>query len=411
MAARDEQRAAQAWARRVFSLDDFEGLARRRLPACVYGFAANGAEDGLTLAANRRAFGQVTLAPVALADVSDVRLDTRLFGQDFAAPVGVAPMGAATLFRHHADLALARAARGAGLPFVLSAASSVPLETVAAQAPGSWYQAYLPGDTARIDSLLARLRAAAFEVLVLTIDVPVSSNRDSDRRRGFEIPLRPTARLAMDGLLHPRWLVGTLGRLLASGEAPRLCNMAGDGPGPSLFAAPAPGARTGRDRFAWEHVAHIRRRWTGPLLLKGVLSAEMARRAQREGVDGVIVSNHGGRQLDGAPASLDALMRIREVVPDLTLGLDGGVRRGADVAKAMALGAAFVLAGRPFLYAATVGGEAGVAHGVSLLTSELRKVLALLGCTSPAQLDGRLVWSARGSPCAPVGDVAPMAPR
>ncbi|MBO1110858.1 alpha-hydroxy acid oxidase [Bordetella petrii] len=368
-------------------LDDFEAAARKRLPRCLYAFAANGSERGASAAANGQSFRKWSFLPRALRDVSRVNQAVDLFGTSHAAPFGIAPMGGCALFAHRADLALAAAAQGRRVPFVLSAASSLPLEHIMAHAPGTWYQGYVPGDDAAILPLLDRLRAAGVQVLVLTVDVPVASNRDGERRLGFSVPVRPSLSLALDGLRHPRWLCGTLARTLLRDGMPRLPNFAGGGPARPIIAPPAPAMRSGRDRFTWEHVALIRRQWRGALVLKGILRAGDARQAVAAGADGLIVSNHGGRQLDGAIAALDALPPIVEAAGGRPVCLDGGIRRGTDVLKALALGAKMVLVGRPMLYAAACGGQRQVEAAIDMLSREIAIDLALLGCPDLAGLD------------------------
>ena len=369
----------------ILNLDDFEAAARSRLPGALYGFAANGSERGASVLANARAFERWAFVPRTLVDVASVKQDTTLFGTTHASPFGIAPMGGCALFAHRADLALAQGAHRSGIPFVLSAASSVPLEQVMDAAPGSWYQGYIPGDETRITALLKRLRHAKVGVLVITVDVPIASNRDRDRRLGFTIPLKPRFSLAVDGVLHPRWLLGTFARTLLADGIPRLPNFGGEATGRPIIATPTAAARSDRDRFTWAHVAFIRRQWSGALVIKGVLSADDARLAREAGVDGLIVSNHGGRQLDGAAAPLDVLPEVLDAAGELPVCLDGGIRRGTDALKALALGARLVFVGRPMLYAAAVGGQAGVEQAIGILQSEIKTSLALLGCT---RIDG-----------------------
>ncbi|RRH90324.1 alpha-hydroxy-acid oxidizing protein [Variovorax beijingensis] len=370
----------------LLTLDDYDAAARQRLPRALYGFAANGSERGATVLANARSFERWALVPQTLVDVSSISQACSIFGTTYASPFGIAPMGGCALFAYRADLGLGRAAHARRVPFVLSAASSVPLEQVMEAAPGTWYQGYVPGNDDRIARLLQRLRAAKVPVLVLTVDVPVASNRDRDRRLGFTVPLRPRASLAAGGLLHPRWLLGTFARTLFSDGIPRLPNFTGEATGLPIISAPPPGARSERDRFTWEHVATIRSAWGGVLVLKGILSAADARKAAALGVDGLIVSNHGGRQLDGAVAPLEVLPEIIDAAGQMPVCLDGGIRRGTDALKALALGARMVFVGRPMLYALAVGGQAGVEAAIDILGSEIAVSLALLGSPSLGKL-------------------------
>jgi len=372
-------------ARRVLALDDFERLARRRLPRPLYGYAAGGAEENLSLAANRAAFRDIALQPRMLRDVSARDSAVELFGRRWAAPFGIAPLGMAAMSAYRADIVLARGAAAMGIPAALSGASLIRLEDIAQAAPGTWFQAYLPGEIARIDALLDRAAAAGFETLLVTVDLAVGGNRENHVRAGFSAPLRPTPRLALDGLARPRWLLGTFARTLLRHGMPHFENAFAERGAPFISRrAVRDFAR--RDHFDWRHVDHIRRRWPGPLILKGILHPEDAAQAAAHGADAIVVSNHGGRQLDGAVAPLRALPGIVRRVGDLPIMLDGGVRRGTDVIKALALGARFVLVGRPFLYAAAVAGEAGVLHAADILMTEIDRDLALLGLNSIAEI-------------------------
>ncbi len=376
--------------RRILSLGDFEPAARGRLPRSIFGFVAGGAEEGRSQRANREAFDAFAFHPQVLVDVSNRSQAATLFGKRYAMPVGIAPMGAAGLCWFEADLALARSAGAAGVPCVLSAASTVPLERVIREAPGTWYQAYIPSDRDCIGRLLTRLRAAGYEVLVITLDVPVAANRENNLRNGFSMPPRLNVQLALDGLTHPRWLAGTLARTLLRDGIPRFENMAAERGG-WLIAEDRLGFRAGRDALSWSDIAWIRGEWKGRLVLKGILSARDARRACEAGVDGIIVSNHGGRQLDGAIAPLRALPAVAAAAGDAVVMIDGGIRRGTDVLIALALGAKFVFVGRPMLFAAAVAGEAGVAHALGILRQEIDRDLALLGCPDIASVSRELL--------------------
>jgi L-lactate dehydrogenase (cytochrome) len=377
-------RRAPVRSRRFLALDDFERAARRHLPRMLFSFAAGGAETGSSIQANRDSFTDHALLTRVLTDTSSRSHAATLFGRRYAAPFGIAPLGGAALCAYRADIALARGAAAADIPMILSASSLIRLEEVQ-QAGARWYQAYLPGDLARIEPLLERVAAAGFDTLVLTADVPVVANRDNDLRRGFSLPLRPGPRLCWDGLTHPAWLLGTALRTLLRHGMPHFENMdAVRGP-PALSRAWV--RQLGqRDRLTWEHLQLIRRRWRGALVVKGILSVEDAVRARDCGADGIILSNHGGRQLDGAAAPLRVLPAMAARKSGMVLMIDGGIRRGTDVLKAIALGADFVFLGRPFLYAAALGGAALVSAAAALLSQEIDRDMALMGITALGQL-------------------------
>ena len=368
------------------SLDAFEAAARRVLPRPIFGYVAGAAADNQALDVKRQAFREIALVPRVLRNVAERDQGVTLFGQRYASPFGIAPMGIAALSAYRGDIVLARAAAAAGIPAVQSGSSLIRLEEVMAAAPGTWFQAYLPGTPERIDALLWRVIAAGVQTLVVTVDIPVAGNRENNIRAGFSTPLRPSLRLAWDGMVRPRWLTGTLLRTLARHGMPHFENSFAERGAPILssrvqrdFAA--------RDHFDWSHIAHIRRQWRGPLVVKGILSPQDAALARQHGVDGIIVSNHGGRQLDGAVAPLRVLPAIVEQAGSgMTVMLDGGIRRGTDVIKALALGAQAVFVGRPFNYAAAVDGEAGVTAAIDLLRAEVDRNLAMLGATTCAAL-------------------------
>jgi L-lactate dehydrogenase (cytochrome) len=269
---------------------------------------------------------------------------------------------------------------------VLSGSSLMRLEEVAQANPGAWFQAYLPGDDAGITALLQRVQAAAYQTLVITVDTPVAANRENNVRAGFSIPVRPSARLAWQGITHPRWLFGTFVRTLMQQGMPHFENSYATRGAP-ILSANVERSLSDRGHLDWRHFRLIRQMWPGRLVIKGVLDARDARMAADAGADGIIVSNHGGRQLDGAVAPLRVLPRIVAACPGIPVMLDSGVRRGSDVLKALALGAKFVFVGRPFSFAASVGGEAGVLRAIELLKLEVSRNMALLGVTSIEQLD------------------------
>jgi L-lactate dehydrogenase (cytochrome) len=299
-------------------------------------------------------------------------------------------MGGAALAAHDGDLELARAAARSNIPFIFSAASITPLEHVARVEGSPWFQAYVPGDEGRITRLVDRVAAAGFKTLVVTVDVPILGNRENDVRAGFSMPLRPSISLAWQVATRPRWLARWIGTLVQSGM-PHLENMEAER-GPPILSGSRERNFGLRDRLSWEHVDLIRRRWEGKLVLKGILRGEDARSARERGVDGVIVSNHGGRQLDGAIAPLRVLPEVVAEAGDMEVMLDGGVRRGSDVLKAIALGARCVFVGRPFLYAAAIGGGGAIDHVVGLLKSEIDRDMALLGLCDLGGASGNLLF-------------------
>ncbi|HEY1609432.1 MAG TPA: alpha-hydroxy acid oxidase, partial [Paraburkholderia sp.] len=375
---------------RHLSIADLQQSARRRLPASIYGYVSGAAEDHRTFANNRAAFDRWMLHPRMLTGVAQRSQEVDLFGVRYSAPFGIAPMGLAGLCAHDGDLSLARAAAAERVPFVLSAASTVPLETVAAAAPGSWYQGYLSADRATIAPLLARIASAGYRVLVVTVDVPVAAQRENELRNGFSVPLRPSARLVLGGLARPRWMVSTFARTLATRGIPHFENFTAHRGGQIITGATGD-HRNGRAALSWPDIAWIRSQWGGQLVIKGILRPDDARRAREAGADGIVVSNHGGRQLDGAIATLDVLPAIAAAAGDLAVILDSGVRRGTDVLKALSLGARFVLIGRPAMYGLAVGGEAGVRHALALLRREIDVDLALVGCARVEDLDRSFV--------------------
>ena len=309
-------------------------------------------------------------------------------------------MGVAGLCYFEGDVALARAAAMAHQPAILSAASMIPLERVMREAPGTWYQAYLPADHAVIGPMLDRLKTAEVPVLVVTVDVQVAPTRENELRNGFSIPLRFTPRLMAGGVIRPRWMAKTFARTLLRHGMPYFENFAATR-GTRIITAAKVDHRSGRAAMTWSDIRWMRERWPHRLVVKGILRPEDAVAAWEAGVDGIMVSNHGGRQLDGAIAPLDALPAIVAAAPGLTIMLDGGIRRGTDVIKALALGARFVFVGRPAMYGLAIGGEAGAARALEILRREIDVDLALLGCADTALLDRGFLSRADAAPFIP----------
>ncbi|MBO1081298.1 alpha-hydroxy acid oxidase [Roseomonas haemaphysalidis] len=381
--------------RGILSLEDLEPAARRFLPRPVFAYVSGGAESNWSLRDNRAAFAEYGLRPATLIDVSARSLATPLLGQDYATPFGIAPMGFSALAAYRGDLVLAQGAAAAGIPMMLSGASLIAMEAVIRANPRAWFQAYLLGDMARMEGLVNRAAAAGFGTLAVTVDVPVLANRENNVRAGFSAPLRPSARLAWDGMMRPAWTLGTFLRTLRRHGMPHFEN-AGPARGAPLLSRTEPRDLAQRDHLDWRRLERVRQLWRGPLVIKGILTAEDARRARDSGADAVVVSNHGGRQLDGAISPLRALPEVVEAAGPLPVILDSGIRRGTDVLKALALGASFVFVGRPFLYAAALGGEAGLRHAISLLAEEVSRDMALLGVTATGQLGPHHLLRLRG---------------
>ena len=375
---------------RYLSLDDFETTARRRLPRMLYGFVSGGVETDAALRDNRRAFDEYGFVPRVLNDVSGREQTATLFGKAYAAPFGIPPFGSAALCAYRGDVVLARAAAAMNVPMILSAASLISLEEVRRANPNAWYQAYLAGDASRIEPLVDRVAAAGYDTFVVTADVPVSANRENNIRNGFQVPLVVTPQVAFDVARHPRWLLGTWMRTLVNHGMPHFENMDATR-GPPVLSQNLMRNLGNRDQLAWKHVELIRRRWNGKLVVKGILAPQDARIARECGADGVMVSNHGGRQLDGAVSPLRTLAEIAADANGMTVMFDGGVRRGTDVLKALALGAQFVFVGRPMLYAAVTAGEEGVRRAIGLLKEEIHRDMALMGVRSIAEVTSDLV--------------------
>jgi L-lactate dehydrogenase (cytochrome) len=383
--------------RNVLSLDDFETAARRHLPRPIFGYVAGAVETNWSLDDNRVAFAELGFLPRMLVDVSKRSQQTTLFGHTYAAPFGVAPIGISALYAYRGDLVLASAAAAVNIPMIMSASSLIRLEDVAKQSSATWFQAYLPGDVPDITALIDRVAQAGFEILVITVDSQVAGNRENNIRTGFSTPLRPSLRLAWDGITHPRWLFGTFLRTLLIHGMPHFENNYARR-GPPILSPNVLRDYSDRGHLNWEHFRLIRRLWKGRLVIKGILDKADAITARDAGADGIIVSNHGGRQLDGAVSALRVLPGIVAACPDIPVMIDGGVRRGTDVLKALALGAKCVFLGRPFGYAAAIAGAAGVDHAFGLLSAEISRNMAMLGITDLSELDSRRLVRIAGNP-------------
>jgi (S)-mandelate dehydrogenase len=382
------------WKRRPFrrgtlararNIADLRELAIRRVPGLAFEYVEGGAEDESTLRTNRSAFEALRLLPQTLVDTSRRHLGTTILGAPSMAPLVIAPTGLNNMLHPGGDLALARAAARRGIPFTLSSLSTTRLEEVARQAGGRlWMQLYVLKERAIARDLMQRAAAAGYEALVFTTDANVFGSREWDQRN-FSAPGRPTVRAALDTLRHPIWLYN----MLVRHGIPRFRNV-------ESFLPPGKASAVGGSTvlpglfeasISWDDIAWIRQFWRGKLLIKGVLAAADAERALALGCDGIVLSNHGGRQLDYCVAALEVLPEVVAAVRGrLPVLIDGGFRRGTDIVKALALGAEAVMLGRATLYGLGAGGEAGVARALEMLCTETDRVLGMLGCNSVSDL-------------------------
>lgn len=389
----------------VINLEDLRHLARRKLPRIAFDFIDGGADDEACLIRNRQAFGRYRLLPRYLRDVSRCDQSVTLFGRRHASPIGISPTGLAGLFRPNADLMLAAAAREAQVPFLLSSAANAALEDALPVAPDNvWFQMYCTSDEHINADLVQRARKAQAPVLVVSVDVPVNSNRERNKRNGFSRPFRMTPGVMLEALGHPAWVL----RYLRTGGIPMMRNwLPYAKPGASAGeVADLYGTLTPAPMVSWDHLRRIRDAWSGPLVIKGLLHPDDAREAVRLGANGLVVSNHGGRQLDAAPSPLEMLPSIRQAVgPEVHIILDSGIRRGSDVVIARCLGADSAIFGRPTLYGVAVAGQAGAARALQLIRQEIDMVLKQIGCASFEQLNSSYLWPAPGAPV--LGDTHP----
>lgn len=382
---------------RVFNLEDMETAAKRHLPRPVFGYVANAAETGESLRANLADLASLRFVPRGLRTLPQRDQTRSLFGRSYDRPFAIAPMGMSALVAYDGDVALARAAQQRGTFAIMSATSLTPLERVASEVGSRWFQAYFPGDMERVLAMTDRIAAAGFDTLVVTIDVQVNGNRENDLRNGWQTPLRPSLRLAAEGVIHPRWLFGTAFRTLRERGMPHFENL-DTRRGMPILARNLIRSFSGRESLSWDHLRAVRDRWKGRLVLKGVLAPEDAALARQIGCDGIIVSNHGGRQMDGALSPVAALPWIKPEVGGMAVMMDSGIRRGADVLRAIALGVDFVFLGRPFLFAAAVAGEPGVRYAIDLMSAEIDRDMALLGAGKLQEITLDLLARPDGAP-------------
>ncbi|MBY4593970.1 alpha-hydroxy acid oxidase [Ottowia caeni] len=371
----------------AYNVHDYREKARQRLPKGLFEFVDRGTEDEHALRRMRDAFDAIELSPSVLTDVSKRTAKTNLFGREWSYPLAIAPTGVAGLMWYEGELALAKAAAAAGIPFTLATGSLTSIEKVAAEAGGNlWFQLYVWPDKKQSYALIERARLNGFETLVVTVDTAVPSNREYNFRNGFTVPFSLSWANAYDVLTHPRWLLGVLGRYVLTTGMPRYENY------PSsekrrVTAAPVGRAMPKTDMLTWDDFRDLRKAWPHKLLVKGILRREDALRAVDIGADGVIVSTHGGRILDSAIPSIRALPGVVDAVGNrVPVLVDSGIRRGSDIVKALALGASAVLAGRGPLYGVAVEGQPGAARVLEMLHQETLRVMGLVGKSTVQEL-------------------------
>ena len=392
MATDDTRRRAPRNLGKAVNIADLRLLAGRRLPRSVFDFIDGGAGDEVTLRDNRAAFDRWSLLPRAACDVADRTLATTIVGAQSALPLVIGPTGLAGVFHRDGEAGIATAAAGAGIPFCLSANSVASIEETAGRAPPGerWFQLYFLKDREWMNGLVRRARDHGYRVLCITVDLPITGRRERDIYNGFTVPLRPTVSTALGLLAKPAW-IGDMLRTRA-----RFGNFEVK-PGAGFSSVAQHVASLFDPGAGWDDVARLRDSWDGPVVVKGVLRGEDAQRAVSIGADAVAVSNHGGRQLDGVPAALSALPEVVAAVdPSVEVYLDGGIRRGTDIVKALALGARACMIGRPSAWGLSAAGTAGVARAVSMLRDELDNALALLGVADVAAIGRDCIRRADG---------------
>jgi len=373
-----------------YNIEDFRAIARKRLPRMIFDYLDGGSDDEVTLRANRTGFAKYQLMPRVLRDVENIDLATKVLGQDVDLPLLLSPTGQTRMFHHDGERAVARAAANAGTIYSLSSVSSSSIEETAAASSGpKWFQIYVWRDRGVTKEFIARCRESGYHALCLTVDLSTHGNRERDLRNGLSFPASLNLKTVMDVLQHPGWLYHYL-----TGPEIEIANVVNS----PLVRMPDGGnlmnyvASQFDPTVTWDDAAWMIDQWGGPFLIKGIVSPEDARRAVDIGARGIIISNHGGRQLDFSPSAIEMLPDIIQAVAGRAeILIDGGVRRGTDVIKALALGAKAVMIGRPYLYALAAGGEAGVGRMFDLFRAEIARDMALLGCAKISDLTAEYI--------------------
>lgn len=384
---------------RCYNIADLRAVAQKRLPRGVFEYIDKGSEDLVSLAGNRGAFADIKLLNKVVTDISDVQLDTEIFGKPASLPLAIAPTGTAGMAWYEGEFELAKAAAAAGVPFTLATGSNTPMEKLANEAGGRlWMQLYMWKEKHLSDELVKRAARNGFEALLWTVDIGHGANREYNLRNGFATPYVLNTRSVIDMLRHPAWLTTVMGRYMVNGGMPRHVNY------PKGYQMPMTGnvsrlrdrgPTTRRaDKLSWDDVDRLRDLFPGKLLIKGIMRPDDAAEAVEHGVDGIVVSNHGGRNMDSAPPTIAVLPGIVEAVGGrMTILIDSGVRRGSDIVKCLALGADAVLAGRATLYGTAAGGADGAARALAILKDEMKRTMAYIGTQRVSDIDHDVVWN------------------
>ena len=370
---------------KAYNIADLRLLARGRLPRGLFEYVDRGSEDERALANNRDALGRIRLQPRVLVDIRKRKLERTIFDKSTAMPLVISPTAVGGMLWYDGDVLAARAAAAAGIPFTLSTASVTPIERVAEHGGGRlWFQLYVFTDKDHMRSLIERARAVNCEALVVTVDSAMPPKREYNLRNGFGVPIKYTPQTMVDVALHPRWMFGVMARYMLTTGAPRMAHYPG---GQSILRNPSTNPMRIDSSLNWKDIDEIRKLWGGRLLVKGIMHPEDAALAVAHGADGVVISNHGGRNQDSAPAPIEVLPSVVDKVAGrVPVFIDGAFTRGSDVAKALAIGATAAMAGRSLLWGLASNGEAGAKQAIGFLREELDRVVGQLGCTSVDQL-------------------------
>ncbi|MDA1324063.1 MAG: alpha-hydroxy acid oxidase [Proteobacteria bacterium] len=385
---------------RCYNIADLRAVAEKRLPKGVFDYIDKGTEDMTSLAGNRGAFADIKLLNKVVTDISDVQLDMQIFDKPASMPMAIAPTGTAGIAWYEGEFELAKAAAAAGVPFTLATGSNTPMEKLANEAGGRlWMQLYMWKEKELSDDLVKRAARNGFEALLWTVDIGHGSNREHNLRNGFSTPYVLNTRSVVDMLRHPTWLAFVMGRYFMNGGMPKHVNY------PPGYQMPITGnvaklrntgiSPTARraDMVSWDDVDRLRDIFPGKLLIKGIMRPDDAEKAIEHGVDGIVVSNHGGRNMDSAPPTIAVLPGIvKAVAGRMTIIVDSGVRRGSDIVKCLALGADAVLAGRATLYGTAAGGEAGATKAINILKDEMKRTMAYVGTQRTADISQDVLW-------------------